>query len=1023
MSISAKTKRIMKPESPPKRASSRIKAKVNAAAAAEGTPGTTAASSARPAPSLRAGQRAIPQAPTVMSHGFGAAASSGGQPAAVGVRPKISGVQSRQNSHAAAAAPNTGPHPPYHHHGADPSHPGPPPPYAPPPYPGAYAPVDPKVMEERKRAALAYAMQDHVGGTRGRRRVGVTKTSNDAAANVGANTSATAHGFTSNASASAAAARSAAAGVPKPNYPPASKLISGVHALAQAASQQSDADNPTTAEANNATAVNSAAPSKRKPGRPRKNDVAASADGTSNASVANEASTVVGTTVGGGTVKRKLGRPKKVTVPHPSSPQGKAAAAAARAAEAVARTQTITGRKASGPTINAASSSTSGVVVRADSTSSDAAKGLNSLAFNLQKDLNGCADNAQVTVANPISQSLPSSNANSDDDARAVRQQAAATKSDQIAQSQQQSAQSQQQGTQSQQSNYNPLPLKRASTDASSVYDDEYARFMRSLLGDDQSIITFRTLQSIKGGASVAGKGSVVGSAFETLDEDDVSYQLTSEEEDDDDEDDDEDLEMEDAGDGDNGGTMHQASPQKKSTAAPLSDTPMGDVLPDEDLFNVLGEIEGLMEEDLEAAVMASLIGGPSESEANAAPSTWGCISGMGGVRPGVATKPPGRGPSNNSGAIMGTQQQAAITTPGFTTKKKKSTTTVVTTPSPMPGARGRQANAHSVEVPAVSKDQLARLRSIMALHHQLLLQQATLSVRAAYVQKVRKDGVSAAGASASRCRLYELSQPSPPPAPVPKQREPTGKKDSSLPESRLDTKSLTFCSTPYAESGCSYVNDFFGGETPEELSECLDGAVGMLQDLEQNWKDAVRNSIQLPAAQPPPSQVQGGGRCRNLNFGETTSQHSSSNSNHASTTTDSSRRLTRSAFTKTLLERELEMSSASNSSTGGEDRAASPAKKQLASSTAQYPPSRVSVFDVRGLSRLKETFSALDNSVKDIQMGREKGKNKDGLNILAPDVVSSLVFASEILRPVKVVPSCQSYSYVTRCDSLFSPW
>jgi hypothetical protein len=58
--------------------------------------------------------------------------------------------------------------------------------------------------------------------------------------------------------------------------------------------------------------------------------------------------------------------------------------------------------------------------------------------------------------------------------------------------------------------------------------------------------------------------------------------------------------------------------------------------------------------------------------------------------------------------------------------------------------------------------------------------------------------------------------------------------------------------------------------------------------------------------------------------------------------------------------------------------------------STALHSTSRISVFDVRGLSRLKETFSALDNSVKDIQMGREKGKNKDGINILSPELVSA---------------------------------
>ena len=206
-----------------------------------------------------------------------------------------------------------------------------------------------------------------------------------------------------------------------------------------------------------------------------------------------------------------------------------------------------------------------------------------------------------------------------------------------------------------------------------------------------------------------------------------------------------------------------------------------------------------------------------------------------------------GRGPSSrgpggnacNAGAVMGTMQQRAITTPGASTKKRKSTTTVVTTPPPSSAigigrADGDDATSSGgggvIEVPAVSRDQMARLRGIMARHHQLLLQQATLSVRAAYVQKVRKDGVSPSKAGSN-------SSLSPTTATTTNGgRRPAAKKgdSSTLPESRLDTRSLTFCSNPYAGSGCSYPNDFHCGETPEELCEILDGAVGMLQELEE---------------------------------------------------------------------------------------------------------------------------------------------------------------------------------------------
>ena len=296
-----------------------------------------------------------------------------------------------------------------------------------------------------------------------------------------------------------------------------------------------------------------------------------------------------------------------------------------------------------------------------------------------------------------------------------------------------------------------------------------------------------------------------------------------------------------------------------------------------------------------------------------------------------------------------------------------KSTTTVVTTPLfPIRGSSTKETNA-AIEVPAVSKDQLARLRRLMANHHQLLLQQATLSVRAAYVQKVRKSSSSSS---------TNNNTPSPVPSGSSAQRRGGKNKgimsDSSiLPESRLDTRSLTFCSQP-VDSGCSYANDFHNGETPEELSECLDGAVGMLQDLEQNWKDAVRNSIQLSAPTLPMQQQQ-----------QSSSATSSNHSMGESAENDGGcRRLTRSAFTRTLLERSEEDDNNNKPSS-------SPAKHHPSSTSHGGPQARTSVFAIRGLSHLKETFSALDNSVKDIQMGREKGNNKDGINILAPEKVS----------------------------------
>ncbi len=487
-----------------------------------------------------------------------------------------------------------------------------------------------------------------------------------------------------------------------------------------------------------------------------------------------------------------------------------------------------------------------------------------------------------------------------------------------------------------------PLPLHR-SYDDESIYDPEYARFMRSLMADDQSIITFKTLQSIRsvgGGAegpplgTIVGDGSMLGSAFGTLDEDDASYQLTSDEDEDDDEDEEEDEDNDDVQEEDKSGDkvteMKVDSParstrsRRKALQLPSpdsSDTKQLQSVSSDDLGIFHDEIEGLMEEDLEAAV-ASLIGISPEGEFSS--SSW-----QTGAAP----------PTGKNAAMAGTEQAQAITTPGQSTRKKKSTTTIITSPTPvMPAAASESNHAPSAqktvrEPPVVSQEQLRRLRAAMARHHQLLLQQATLSVRAAYVQKVVGKPSKNAG-----------------------QDRPT----SGLPPT-------AFSPPNQPQNVCSYPNDFFAGETPEELSDCLDSSVSMLQDLEQHWKDAVRNSIQLAFRENNEQMA----RRKLLHSVGVTQPPSSSHDIDAddvagnSNQSDENRRLTRSAFTRTLIERELK---------------AEPMPGQFKPPTRQ----RVSVFEIRGLARLRETFNAIDNSVKDIYI-MDKKRIKNGINILAP--------------------------------------
>lgn len=104
---------------------------------------------------------------------------------------------------------------------------------------------------------------------------------------------------------------------------------------------------------------------------------------------------------------------------------------------------------------------------------------------------------------------------------------------------------------------------------------------------------------------------------------------------------------------------------------------------------------------------------------------------------------------------------------------------------------------------------------------------------------------------------------------------------------------------------------------------------------------------------------------------------------NHSQESNNSAeRRLTRSAFTKTLQEREMgmvendgESSMLPTPSGGGAVRL------------------RNSVFAVRGLARLRETFAAIDNSVKEVRMEETNEGDGDGPNILLPATVSAAQF------------------------------
>jgi hypothetical protein len=125
--------------------------------------------------------------------------------------------------------------------------------------------------------------------------------------------------------------------------------------------------------------------------------------------------------------------------------------------------------------------------------------------------------------------------------------------------------------------------------------------------------------------------------------------------------------------------------------------------------------------------------------------------------------------------------------------------------------------------------------------------------------------------------------------------------------------------------------SDFLSGETSDDLAEILDGAVGMLQDLDQNRKDAIRNSIQLaesgPSIDTNVASSLSGRRSLLSKFTE---------SSDVSQQMTKDRRLTRAAFSKTL------------------ELGASGSKR--------------TTFDIPGLVKLKETFSTIDKSVAGVK-------------------------------------------------------
>mmetsp|Transcript_27904 Transcript_27904/g.56468 ORF Transcript_27904/g.56468 Transcript_27904/m.56468 type:complete len:1493 (-) Transcript_27904:2915-7393(-) len=531
-------------------------------------------------------------------------------------------------------------------------------------------------------------------------------------------------------------------------------------------------------------------------------------------------------------------------------------------------------------------------------------------------------------------------------------------------------------------------------TDSGPDNDDEYAKFVRSLcqfpvLGPDDDLAS---LISRGGGGGVGG-----GIGAPTDDEDDGgSYQLQSDDDDDEDDDDelvgiilgrDDDNSLADEEDSDGNearridhkalesgatGSTKRRSPRaatvdKDGDAAKSSDisTPKNEAttrslnlysegaqspVSIDNNLNIMAEIEAelsmLMEEDMDAAV-STLLGG------HIGPSLTGSVSSSSNANSGQI----------GSGAAAKTKAPVANASP--TTSKDQSCSNAPSHPSlpalsvdgkaqstPLGASIASGGDSVSVSNPPQTPKakaqlptsaQIIELRSLMSSHYQLLLQQSVLAVRSANLYRHQKGGDCGLASG----RAYALPSTVDAAAALV-----SAKKGRSTQETARGDD-------PVLEPSVF----FFGGESAEDLAEILDGAVGMLQDLDENRKDGIRNALQLEVSRrrnpPACKQVKKKGAglpsaaCSSsaerfvATVEEEEEEHGASDDSNEENL--GPRRLTRSAFQQRLKAREGFAAQGQESN-------------QSWSHTNDLPIS--TAFDVRGLSRLDSSFASIDSSV-----------------------------------------------------------
>ncbi len=508
-------------------------------------------------------------------------------------------------------------------------------------------------------------------------------------------------------------------------------------------------------------------------------------------------------------------------------------------------------------------------------------------------------------------------------------------------------------------------------------------------------------------GIGSGGGGGTSGSVTPSEnDDDEEDYEEEDEHDEDEDEDDDDDDEGSQTGEKD-ASSKSTRSRTKQGSSESESLEPVSVDMDDYD-FDELDldpmaleeELGGLLEEDMEAAVNSLIqqndmteinhmvpISMPMPSLNASGTGTGagvGSAAGSGGATTSASsatTTADGYPPSNHHSAPASTGGGGGASA-SSSTATQASSTPVRTIPghggsthAPIhthtPSKAAASAATSASKFPTPSHRQIIHLQQLMNQHYQILLQQATLAVRAAHGNKFKAKGGQGSGGGGGAGG--------------------GGGGGGSVSGAKRKRQEHFFC--------C--------GETADDLAGILDGAVTMLQDLDKNRKDAIRYSIQMSRVNYNKRQkvvvdhghggggggsagTAGTGGGGTVTFGMTKMhgfypaqapsaaraillddgdrRHGTSGNGSTGATAKANNNeddrvqegiLTRSAFTRTL--RESDFAAAVNPSHGFGIHSGAP--RDMSESSNSKLGSNTT-FGVRGLARLDETFAAIDNSL-----------------------------------------------------------